>query len=292
MEGLKKEGRNGLMNKRVTSGALGGAFWLSLILIGGLPYALSIVVLVIWGIKEYTDLLKHQGLRPQTQVVLLISLLLLTVIFIVTNYPALIDGNPLHHSERFLTLMLTVTFFVVFANELLSGAPEQGLINAAVNLFGTVYIGFLFAYMLLLRYLPAGEGLFYVLFTVLVTWLNDTSAYFIGIRFGRHKLSPRISPKKSVEGSAAGLIGGVITAIVMGMIFQKPLLLMVLMGVVVVVGGQCGDLIESIIKRNAGVKDSGAFLPGHGGVLDRFDSLLTAAPLVYYLATYVAPFIG
>jgi phosphatidate cytidylyltransferase len=278
------------MNKRVISGALGAVFWLGLIFWGGLPYALSIVVLVVWGIKEYTDLLKCQGFRPQTQVILFISLLLLAVIYIVTNYPVLIDGNPLQHSERFLTLMLIVTFFIIFTNELIGGTPEQGLVNAAVNLFGTVYIGFLFAYMLLLRYLPGRDGLFYVLFTVLVTWFNDTSAYFVGIKFGKHKLSPKISPKKSVEGSVAGLFGGLIAAVLLGIIFKKPLLLMGLMGIIVVVGGQCGDLIESIIKRNAGVKDSGAFLPGHGGVLDRFDSLLTAAPLVYYMVTYVLPF--
>jgi phosphatidate cytidylyltransferase len=279
------------MNKRVISGVLGGAFWLGLIWWGGLPYALSIGVIVSWGIKEYTDLLKRQGFRPQTQVILFISLLLLAVIFAVTNYPALIDGNPLQHSERFLTLMLMVTFFSIFANELFRGAPEQGLVNAAVNLFGTVYIGFLFAYMLLLRYLPGADGLFYVLFTILVTWSNDTSAYFIGVKFGKHKLSPRISPKKSVEGSAAGLVGGVIVAVLLGAVFKRPLLLMGVMGIVVVVGGQCGDLIESIIKRNAGVKDSGAFLPGHGGLLDRFDSLLTAAPLVYYMVTYILPFL-
>jgi phosphatidate cytidylyltransferase len=279
------------MNKRVISGALGAAFWLGLIVWGGLPYALSIVILVIWGIKEYTDLLKCQNLRPQTQVILFISLLLLVVIYAVNNYPALIDGNPLQHSERFVTLMIVVTFFIIFANELISGTPEHGLVNAAVNLFGTVYIGFLFAYMLLLRYLPGRDGLFYVLFTVLVTWFNDTSAYFIGIKFGKHKLSPKISPKKSVEGSVAGLLGGVIAAVLLGMFFQKPILVMSLMGIVVVAGGQCGDLIESIIKRNAGVKDSGKFLPGHGGVLDRFDSLLTAAPLVYYMVTYILPLI-
>jgi phosphatidate cytidylyltransferase len=278
------------MNKRVISGALGGALWLTLIFCGGFSFALAVAIIVCWGIKEYTDLLKFQGLRPQTPVILFISLFLVLVIFTINKYPTLIDGNPLHHSERFLTLMLVVTFFIIFTNELLSGTPEQGLINAAVNLFGTVYIGFFFAYMLLLRCLPGQDGLFYVLFTVLVTWLNDTSAYFIGIKFGKHKLSPQISPKKSVEGSVAGLVGGVITAVIMGMIFKKPLPLMGLMGIIVVAGGQCGDLIESIIKRNAGVKDSGAFLPGHGGLLDRFDSLLTAAPLVYYMVTYILPF--
>jgi phosphatidate cytidylyltransferase len=279
------------MNQRLISGVLGGALLLTLIYYGGIAYALAIGLLVCWGIREYTELLRCQGLRPQTQVMLFISLLLLTVIFIVTNYPRVIPGNPLQHSERFLTIMVLATFFIIFTNELLQGAPEQGLVNAAVNLFGTVYIGFLFAYMLLLRYLPGPSGFFYVLFTVLVTWANDTSAYFIGIKFGRHKLSPKISPKKSVEGSVAGLLGGMVAAVIMGAFFKKSLFLMGLVGILVVAAGQFGDLIESILKRNAGVKDSGSFLPGHGGLLDRFDSLLTAAPLVYYLVSYILPYL-
>jgi phosphatidate cytidylyltransferase len=135
--------------------------------------------------------------------------------------------------------------------------------------------------------IPGNDGLIYLLFALLVTWANDTMAYFIGSKFGKHKLCPNISPNKSVQGSLGGLAGGMICVIVIALIFKKPLLVMAIMGFLAVVAGQLGDLIESVIKRNAGVKDSGNFLPGHGGVLDRFDSLLLVAPVVYYMATYV-----
>lgn len=279
------------MYKRVITGILGGAFLLGVIFYGGIPFTLVIGILIWLGIQEYTSLLKHQGMRPQTPVMLFISLVLAVFIYCMNNCPNLFPGNPLQHSERVLAIALLAAFAIIFSNELIRGTPEEGLVNVAVNLFGTVYIGFMFAYMLLLRFIPGEDGLIYLLFTVLVTWFNDTSAYFIGTKFGKHKLSPRISPKKSVEGSLAGLLGGIVAAVGLGIVYHKPLLIMGSMGVVVVLAGQFGDLIESIIKRNAGVKDSGNFLPGHGGVLDRFDSLLMAAPVVYYMVTYLIPLI-
>jgi phosphatidate cytidylyltransferase len=277
------------MIKRVISGLLASLLTLGVIAWGDIPYLLIIVLLVYWGILEYTDLMLRRNMRPQTPVMLFISMLLLVLIYLNFKYPGLFPGNPLHNGERLIALMGTAAFFIIFTNELMRGTPEQGLINSAVNLFGTVYIGFMFAYMLLLRFIPGRDGLAYVLFTLLVTWFNDTSAYFIGIKFGKHKLSPQISPKKSVEGSLAGLAGGILAALIIGLFFHKPLWLMAVMGIIVVVAGQFGDLVESIIKRNAGVKDSGSFLPGHGGVLDRIDSLLTAAPIVYYMVIYLIP---
>jgi phosphatidate cytidylyltransferase len=277
------------MIKRVISGLLASLLTLGVIAWGDIPYLLIIVLLVYWGILEYTDLMMRHNMRPQTPVMLFVSLLLLVLIYLNFKFPGMFPGNPLHNGERLIALMGTAAFFIIFINELMRGTPEQGLINSAVNLFGTVYIGFMFAYMLLLRFIPGRDGLAYVLFTLLVTWFNDTSAYFIGIKFGKHKLSPQISPKKSVEGSLAGLAGGILAALIIGLLFHKPLWLMAVMGIIVVGAGQFGDLVESIIKRNAGVKDSGSFLPGHGGVLDRIDSLLTAAPLVYYMVIYLIP---
>lgn len=277
------------MIKRVISGLLASLLTLGVIAWGDIPYLLIIILLVYWGILEYTDLMMRHNMRPQTPVMLFVSLLLLVLIYLNFKFPGMFPGNPLHNGERLIALMGTAAFFIIFINELMRGTPEQGLINSAVNLFGTVYIGFMFAYMLLLRFIPGRDGLAYVLFTLLVTWFNDTSAYFVGIKFGKHKLSPKISPKKSVEGSLAGLAGGILAALIIGLLFHKPLWLMAVMGIIVVGAGQFGDLVESIIKRNAGVKDSGSFLPGHGGVLDRIDSLLTAAPLVYYMVIYLIP---
>lgn len=278
------------MIQRLIWGSLAGALFLILILAGHVYYTLAIGLLVTLAVLEYAALLKKQDLRPQTEVMLLVSLLFLVLIHVNAYHYGLERTESLRICERTLTFMLIIVFFTTLAIELLRGNPEQGLVNAAANLFGTVYIGFMFAYILLIRFIPGEDGLVYTLFLVLVTWANDTAAYFIGIKFGRHKLSPRISPNKSVEGLLGGLFGGLAGAAIVGLFFQKPLLLMIILGTLVVVIGQFGDLIESIIKRNAGVKDSGSFLPGHGGVLDRFDSLLLSAPVVYYSVTYLIPF--
>lgn len=278
------------MIQRLISGILGGVLLLALIGFGGLPFTLAIGLLTTLGILEYAELIKRQNLRSQTAVMLFCSLFLLALIHVVGSNFGLTPLESVHIGEQTFGLMLFAVLVIVFIKEILKGDPEQGLLNAAANLFGTVYIGFMFAYILLLRFLPGRDGLFYVLFTVLVTWANDTFAYFIGVNFGRHKLSPKISPKKSIEGSLGGVAGGLLMAEALGSYFHKPALSLLVLGLLVVVAGQFGDLVESIIKRNAGVKDSGHFLPGHGGVLDRFDSLLLAAPVVYYIVIYFKPF--
>jgi phosphatidate cytidylyltransferase len=185
--------------------------------------------------------------------------------------------------------MMMVAFAAILLLELLRGIPEQGLVNAAANFFGIVYVGLMLAYTLLLRFVP--DGLIYVFFAMLVTWANDSFAYFVGIRYGKHKLAPQISPKKSVEGALGGLAGGLLFAIAITLITAKPFWPMLALGILTVAAGQFGDLVESIIKRNAGVKDSGSFLPGHGGALDRCDSILLAAPTVYFVAVYIFPYL-
>jgi len=129
-------------------------------------------------------------------------------------------------------------------------------------------------------------GLGWYLLAQCVTWLTDVGAYVAGRRFGRHKLAPAISPGKSVEGAIGGLMLGALTAMLCAFAFRLPLALPVaaLVGLVLSSLGQLGDLAESLIKRQVGVKDSGALIPGHGGVFDRLDSLLIVATATYYLA--------
>jgi phosphatidate cytidylyltransferase len=277
------------LTKRIIWGLLYAIILLGVIWAGGIWFTLTIGALATLGVLEYAQLLKRQNLRPQTAVMIFMSLFLLTLIHITAYHVGLRQGESLQNCERILTFTLFIIFLVTLIHELLRSDPGQGLLNAAVNLFGTVYIGFMFAYILMVRSMPGKDGLFYILFTFLVTWSNDTAAYFVGITLGKHKLSPRISPHKSIEGSIGGLGGGIIGSVLLALIFHRSLILSIILGVFVVVAGQLGDLIESIIKRNAGVKDSGSFLPGHGGLLDRFDSLLLSAPVVYYVITYIAP---
>lgn len=162
---------------------------------------------------------------------------------------------------------------------------EHALRNIAMALFGALYLGIALSFLVSARLLPQGEWL--IFFLLLVTWAADTGAYYAGTIWGRHRLAPRISPKKSVEGLAGGLIGAAAAAYAARWWFLPALspfdaavLAVLLTGV-----GLWGDLAESALKRSAGIKDSGGVLPGHGGMLDRLDSLLFSAPAFYYYVT-------
>lgn len=151
----------------------------------------------------------------------------------------------------------------------------------SVTVFGVIWIALGLVYLVLLRGLDHGMEL--VLLVVGCTWLNDTFAYAFGRLIGRHRLAPRVSPKKTVEGAIGGLAGAVLFAV--GVKIYSPWLPWreaVILGLIVGVTGQCGDLLESAVKRDLRVKDSGTLLPGHGGVLDRFDSLLLAGMAGYW----------
>ena len=149
--------------------------------------------------------------------------------------------------------------------------------------FGALYIGFLASYLVALRYLPDG-GRWLVVLTA-VTAGSATGAYLFGKAFGRHKLCPGISPNKTVEGALGGLFCGIAMALlVAALLIERPNFSFLLLAATVLTGvGVLGDLVESIIKRGSGVKDSGTILAGHGGVLDRVDSLLLAGPVFYYM---------
>lgn len=166
-------------------------------------------------------------------------------------------------------------------------AKEHSLDRVALTLFGALFAGWMPAHLALIRDLrPHGEAFAFLTFAAV--WAMDTAAYAAGRGFGRHALAPRLSPKKTWEGAAAGFAA----AIAVSLVFQKlslhealsPLMAVVI-GVLIGTMGQLSDLAESLVKREAGVKDSGALLPGHGGVFDRFDSYILCAPAVYYALT-------
>lgn len=151
--------------------------------------------------------------------------------------------------------------------------------DTAFQLFGIIYLGGTLSYLLKIRALP--DGFRYLLLTMLFIWMSDSAAYFTGMLFGKHKLAPALSPKKSIEGSIGGLFFTILLAILLAYIWHLSLLKLVGMAILVNIFSQLGDLVESAIKRQADIKDSGKLLPGHGGVLDRFDSTFFAMPIVY-----------
>lgn len=151
---------------------------------------------------------------------------------------------------------------------------------------GLILVGFLGAHLVLIRGLVDG-GHWLIILTA-ITAGADTGAYLVGSKWGRRKLCPHISPNKTIEGGIGGVAGGVVAALILSLFFTvaAPVLFVAVLAVILSIFGMVGDLIESVIKRGYGVKDSGTLLGGHGGVLDRIDSLLLAGPVLYYILIY------
>jgi phosphatidate cytidylyltransferase len=159
--------------------------------------------------------------------------------------------------------------------------------SLAFTLLGTLYVGWLFSYVMLLRLLSDRSE--YVFYLFGIVWLGDAAALVVGRLFGRHQLAPRLSPGKTIEGAIGGVLGSLCGATLGGRWLLGPWTLTqcVVIGCILAVLGQLGDLSESLVKRSAGVKDSGVLIPGHGGILDKVDGILFGAPVLYYYVLYV-----
>jgi phosphatidate cytidylyltransferase len=197
----------------------------------------------------------------------------------------------LGNAQELVMVMLLVVLLTmaqtIFRNE------KIGVAEAAFTILGTMYISLPFAHLLLLRFTDQNDylntalgslstGAVYLWLAFIGTWASDTLAYFVGSAFGRHKLCPAISPGKTIEGALGGLLGSVAGVVLMGWLCGLPLLHMFFLSLLIGVAAPMGDLAESVLKRFTGVKDSGNILPGHGGILDRFDAVMFSAPVVYY----------
>ena len=192
-----------------------------------------------------------------------------------------------HFSFSLLELLVGGVLVATVTLSISAASTEHRWNDALVILLGVLYVGFPLSTVVLTRALPSGEWL--VLFLAVVTWASDTGAYYAGTLWGKHPLLPSISPKKTVEGVLGGLVLTIGVALVAQQWFASQLSLAdaVILGVLLTTAGLLGDLFESMIKRRTGVKDSGGILPGHGGMLDRLDSLLFTAPTFYYYVAYV-----
>lgn len=160
------------------------------------------------------------------------------------------------------------------------GGTERAWAGVALTLLGVCYCAWLLGHAIWLRALPAGRAL--TLFALAVTWCGEMAAYFVGRRFGRHRLAPQLSPGKTVEGGLAQVAASVAAALAGAPLVPVPAVSAAALGALLGVVGQLGDLSESFLKRSAGAKDAGQLIPGHGGLLDRLDSLLFNVPALYY----------
>ncbi len=267
---------------RLVSGFLFVPLLIVLARVGELAFWSFVALQVSLGLIEFYRMMERRGLRPYLRLGIAAALGLLWVCY-----------RPETPHVGFL---LTAVLLLVLALELRRPEARQRVEDMAVTCFGVLYVGWLSAHLVLLRELPwrAGttyaEGSSFVLLAFFVTWSCDTGAYAFGRVFGRNRPWTHISPRKSVEGALGGLATACAAAFIARSWFAHYLSLRDawILGVLVGVFAQVGDLVESLLKRDTDHGDSSDWIPGHGGILDRFDSLYFAAPLVfYYLAIVV-----
>lgn len=256
-----------MLVRRVLAALVGGPVFLALVYLGGWPLTAMVALLIFLGLSEYANLIRRWGGKAP-----------LTLLFLIGLLPLVIGSlmGPGAAAQTPVVSLAAALFLPVFA-----GGDGGGytVVDGAFLFLGAAYIGLLFPYISYLR----AEGLYAIAMLIAPTWVGDTAAYFTGIRWGRRPLLPRVSPKKTVEGAVAGLAGSALAGWAVAFIALHHAWQGLAAGLVVGLVGQVGDLAESALKRHAGVKDSGGLIPGHGGVLDRFDSMIAAAPALYFL---------
>lgn len=270
----------GSIGKRLLASAI---FLPCLIIIarrGGFYYLALIDIMILIGLWEFYRMMEAKGLRPYKAIGILSGLALSWYFFF--------------QQGIYANFFLNIVFLAVMALELARREKGMAVYHISVTIFGVFYVAWLGSHLILLRELPHLKGLDYSLgfsFVVVVfvlTWCYDTGAYTIGRLFGKHKIFPSISPGKTLEGAFGGAAFSIAGILIARMIVAEYLSILqaIVLAATASVVGQLGDLVESMIKRDVKIKDSSDAIPGHGGVLDRFDSLLFTSPLIYYFFRY------
>lgn len=258
------------MKQRVITAVIALIVFLPLLYLGGLPFDILVTLMGIVAMSEFLIMKKKLLVSFEA----IISFLLILSVLLPVFWAGFWTQDTLGGSFYLLALVMLV-YTVISKNRF-------SFDDAGVLLLGGLYAGLGFRFMILAR----AESLWMILYALLIVWITDSGAYLIGRKIGKNKLAPHISPNKTWEGSIGGSLSAVVIVgaylyFVQGA-FPYSFSTMLLWTLVFSVGGQLGDLIESAFKRHYGVKDSGKILPGHGGILDRFDSLLFVLPLMHF----------
>lgn len=260
------------MKQRIITGVIAGSLFILFVVYGGWPFALLTMLLAAIGMYE---LLKMKGISIASVPGLLA--MLATLILVLPKDWALQVEDAISYNKLellFITAILLLVYSVVVKNKFTYD-------DVAFVVMSTMYVGIGFYYL----YETREASIAYIILALVIVWVTDSGAYFTGRKIGKRKLWPEISPNKTIEGFVGGIVLAVIGAVIMQLIAPFDVSWLMLLFVVVVssIFGQMGDLVESAIKRHYDVKDSGSLLPGHGGILDRFDSLLFVLPLLNLL---------
>jgi phosphatidate cytidylyltransferase len=290
--------------KRIATAVVLIPIVLVLILRAPVPVLAVVAGLVaLLTIREFLKLTESYGAKPMP-----LPTYLLTALFFVAL--GILSDSPLLSTGKFLIILgfaAAIAPFIFLTRAMRGEDLRAGYPAAAASVFAFTYIALPMGMLVQLRQLS--EGAFYLLYLLLVVWAGDIFAYFVGKSMGRHLMAPRISPKKTWEGAAASLVASVAVGWLLfhyasplssallraGLIERRDGIFrleqpamgpVILLTIVLNIAAQLGDLVESLIKRGAGAKDSGGILPGHGGMLDRIDALLFAAPVLWYYAAW------
>ena len=261
--------------KRTVFAALALAIFIPLLMVGGLWLQIVMGILAMLGVRE---LLQMKGLKIMTPEGLLTLLATFVLTIPLENYLTFlpVDGNVVAYSVV-IFVMLGATVF----------SKDYTIEDAAYPIAMSFYVGFGFNALLDARI----AGMDKALLALFIVWATDSGAYLVGMNFGKRRLAPRVSPNKSIEGAFGGIVVAMLVTLIF-MLVDRTVALpygiykMMLFAIFFSIAGQLGDLIESAMKRHFGVKDSGIFIPGHGGVLDRFDSMLAVFPIMHLFGLF------
>jgi phosphatidate cytidylyltransferase len=265
-----------MLKQRLIVGIIGGLFAILVLCLDVKIVSLCLALVSLIGLSEIynaTGMLKKQN-----------RLCIFGYVFCAITYiaAAFSTNSPFAVAVMVFMYGFVLLLYMIFNHE------TCDFTSVCEIFFQTLYVVVLFCHIIFVRKLRYGNFIMWMIF--ITAWLSDTMAYFIGIRFGRNKLIPQISPKKTVEGALGGLLGSVLFNLIFGVVCSAGFNLsvnyfaLICLALIAGVFSQLGDLAASCIKREYGIKDFSNLLPGHGGVLDRFDSVLFVAPVVYYFA--------
>lgn len=258
------------MKTRIISGLIGIIILLTVVNLGGIVFSLSVFLITLIGLKEYRNAIET---LKDDSIPNWINYLFGTMLF------------GLAFFEKTDYIQLGIYIYILFLLLTFLFSKKNSLKDIALTLFGGLYVGFLIYHI---YFFNDSKYIWYVFIT---SWGSDMFAYFVGKFLGKNKLWPEVSPNKTIEGSLGGLFGATLLAFIFSKYYMKDVEILIL--VIVFVGAalsQMGDLIASKIKRFVGIKDYGNLMPGHGGVLDRFDSIIFITPFIYYMFKFLDVF--